>query len=270
MVGDVEPVANLPAVAVDRQVPALERVGDHERDQLLRELVRPVVVRAVGRDRGKAVGVVIGAHQVVGAGLGSRVGAVGRVGRGLGKGRIALAEAAVHLVGRDMQEAERGLRVGGERAPIGARCLEQLEGTHHVGLHEGRGAVDRAVDVALGCEVHDRARLVGREQALEGARVGDVAAHEDVARIARERGEVREVARIGELVEVHHRLAFRGDPVEDEIGADEPGTAGHEDGHCPPAFCSSMSFKYLWNELLQPITMCANPGPPSRKPRRSR
>ena len=50
---------------------------------------------------------------------------------------------------------------------------------------------------------------------------------------------------------------------------EEARPAGHEDRHFA-AFSSSMSFRYLWNELLHPITMCAKPGPPSRKPRRRR
>ena len=51
MVRDVEPVAHLAAVAVERQPLALERVRDEERDQLLRVLVRAVGVRPA-RDRG--------------------------------------------------------------------------------------------------------------------------------------------------------------------------------------------------------------------------
>jgi dTDP-D-glucose 4,6-dehydratase len=42
-----------------------ERVMDHQRYQLFRKLARPVVVRAVGRQHRHAVGVVIGAHQVI-------------------------------------------------------------------------------------------------------------------------------------------------------------------------------------------------------------
>ena len=46
---DVEPVADLAAVAVDRQRVAVDRVEDHQRDQLLRVLARAVVVGAAAR-----------------------------------------------------------------------------------------------------------------------------------------------------------------------------------------------------------------------------
>ncbi len=96
--------------------------------------------------------------------------------------------------------------------------------------------------------------------------IGDVALHEVMSRVAFQPREVREVAGVSEKVEVDHRLVAPGQPVEDEVGADEAGAAGHEN-HLSP-LPSSMSFKYLWKVLQQPITTCAKPGPPSRNPRR--
>jgi len=110
-----------------------------------------------------------------------------------------------------------------------AHRLEQLERAEHVGLHERVGAVDRAVDVGLGREVDDRVRAVAREQVGDERAVADVAAHERVARVAADRREVAEVPRVGELVEVHDRLAGRREPVEREVRADEAGAAGDED-----------------------------------------
>jgi hypothetical protein len=49
---DVEPVADVRAFAVYRHGTAVRGVGDHERDELLRKLVRPVVIRAVRDDDG--------------------------------------------------------------------------------------------------------------------------------------------------------------------------------------------------------------------------
>ena len=48
----IEPVADVVALAVDRQRLAGAGVEDHHRDQLFRELVGAVVVRAVGDQRG--------------------------------------------------------------------------------------------------------------------------------------------------------------------------------------------------------------------------
>lgn len=48
--------------------------------------------------------------------------------------------------------------------------------------------------------------------------------------VAFERSKVLEVAGVGQLVEVHHRIGFPSDLIEDKVRADESGAAGHEDG----------------------------------------
>ena len=93
VVADVQPVAHVAAVAVHRQRLAGERVEDHERDQLLRELARAVVVRAVRRDDRQAVGVMVGADEVIGGGLRRRVRAVRRVRRGFAERGVRRARA---------------------------------------------------------------------------------------------------------------------------------------------------------------------------------
>ena len=65
MVLNIEPVAYVLALAIDREGLAVADVVDKQRYQFLRELVRAVVVGAVGHDGGHAVGVVEGTDKVV-------------------------------------------------------------------------------------------------------------------------------------------------------------------------------------------------------------
>ena len=60
-----DPVAFVEAVAVDGKLLAFERISDHEREELLRKLVGPVIVRAASNDSGKAVGPAKTPHQEV-------------------------------------------------------------------------------------------------------------------------------------------------------------------------------------------------------------
>ena len=60
-----EPVAYILAFAVDRQWLAMADVVDEERYQLLGELIRAVIIRAVGHDSRHAIGIVEGTHEVV-------------------------------------------------------------------------------------------------------------------------------------------------------------------------------------------------------------
>jgi hypothetical protein len=87
MILDIEPVAYLQAIAVNRQRLACERIDDHERNQLFRKMVRAVVIGAVGGQCRQAVSVLIGPHQMVGGCLGSGIRAVGFVRMFFGESR---------------------------------------------------------------------------------------------------------------------------------------------------------------------------------------
>ena len=108
MVFDVEPVADLLSIAVHRQGLAGERIDDHQRDELFREVIGAVVVAAVSGEHRQAVGVVVGTHQVVARGLAGRVRAVGLVAVGFCKRGVVFCEGTVNFVSGDVQKAEAG------------------------------------------------------------------------------------------------------------------------------------------------------------------
>ena len=160
VVADVEPVADVESVAIDRERLAVERIEDDERDQLFRKLKWAVIVGAIGGERRQSVGVLVGAHQVIAAGLGGGVGTVGLVGVGLGEGRVGFAERSVDLIGGDVEKAEAGLGLRGKGAVVGERFVEEAKGSDDVGEDELFGADDGAVDVAFGGKVYQRIGLV--------------------------------------------------------------------------------------------------------------
>ncbi len=65
MILNVEPVADLIAFAINRQRFAIKGVKDHQRDQLLGEVIRAVVIGAVGDQRRQTIGTTPCAHQVI-------------------------------------------------------------------------------------------------------------------------------------------------------------------------------------------------------------
>ncbi len=69
MVFDEEPVTDLLAVAVDGEGFTGESVVDDEGDEFFWEVVRPVVVGAVGGEYWETVGMVVGTDEVVAGGL---------------------------------------------------------------------------------------------------------------------------------------------------------------------------------------------------------
>ena len=117
---------------------------------------------------------------------------------------------------------------------VAERGIQQSLRADHVRLDERTGVEHRAVDVALGGEVHDR--VDAGQHLVELRCVEDVAVHERVARRVGDRLEVGEVARVGEGVvdddlgtlEPRVRVLQR---ATNEVRADEAGTAGHENSH---------------------------------------
>ena len=235
VIAHIEPVAHVAPVTVDRKRLAPQGVENHQRNQLLGKLVRAVVVGAVGGQRGQAIGVPVGAHQMIAGRLGCRVGAVGLIRMRFGEGRIGRAQRAVNLVGRDMEEAEAGLgfrrsfgrSFGRKRAVIAQRLVQQVVGAHDVGRDKLPGIDDRAVHVALGGKVDHCVGLVSHQQPADQGGVLDATLHKDVSGMRADRGEVAEIAGIGELVERDHAIAG-GDALEDKVGADKAGTAGNQ------------------------------------------
>ena len=160
MVLDVEPVANLLAIAVDGQWLAGQGVVNDERDQLFREVVGAVVVRAVGGQHRQAVGVVIGAHQVITGRLAGRVGAVRFVLVGFGKGRGIFVERAIDFIRGYMQKTEFIFGRFFQLTVVSTYRLQQTEGANDIGLDKVFRAVNAAVDVRLGSKIDDGTGLV--------------------------------------------------------------------------------------------------------------
>ena len=214
---DEEPVAHLAPVAVDRKRVAVQRVQDHQRNQLLGVLARPVVVRAAADHRLDAVGVCVGRHEQVAGGLGGRVGGGGVERRLLGErsGR----DRAVHLVGGDLQVAlDARSRAASSRTPVPITCVRAKASWSAM----ERSTCDSAAKLTTASTPSITSRTAfGSSIAPDHERHG--------------LGKVLPAAGVRELVEHHHLVILRHEPHVG--GADEPGRTGHEQLHA----CTSRS-----------------------------
>lgn len=105
VVFDVQPVADVFAFAIDGDRFSSQAFENHDRDQFFRELIRAVVVAAVGDHDGQTVCVLPSSGKVVRGRFAGGVRRMGIVRRRFTE-QSRLAEAAVDLVGGDVQEAE--------------------------------------------------------------------------------------------------------------------------------------------------------------------
>ena len=231
MIHDIKPVTNILTLSIDRQGLAVADIVNKEGNKLLRELVGTVVIRAVRHQSRHAIGVVIGAHEVVAAGLGGTVGAVrvvlGRLDEELatiGGRTFGLVElqSAVHLIRRDVVEA-LAFPIA---VPILTSSLQQAERTHHVGTGESKGVFDGAIHVALGSEVNNAVDIVLLHDGAHALEVTYISLHKSVIRLVLDIFQVSEIAGIGEGVEVNDFvLRVLVDEETNNVGTDEAGTA---------------------------------------------
>ena len=222
---DVEPVADVLAVAVDRQLLVGQRVDDHQRDELLREVVRAVVVRAARDRRRDLVGAMVGHDEQVSTGLRSRIRARRLEVRLFREEEIRAVErqVAVDLVRRDLMVAVNAVLAAG---------VEQHARADDVRLQEDLRILDGAVDMRLRRKVDDDVRLLLLEDAVDRTAVCDVRTDELEVLLLHRRLERLEVARIRQLVDADDAVTrMLLEHVVDEIRTNEAGTAGHYNYH---------------------------------------
>ncbi|MNP12715.1 hypothetical protein D3C76_1049640 [compost metagenome] len=147
-------------------------------------------------------------------------------------------QVAVHLVGGDMVEAERCLVLGIQSQPIGAGAFQQAVGADDVGLDEFSRAIDGAIDMGFGGQVHDRMGLEARQCGTDRLAFGDIGLEELVARVAGCRCQGFEVAGVGQFVEVENLMLGVVQQMANERRANEAGSAGDQESHvsCPDYF----------------------------------
>ena len=247
-----EPVAHVFALAVNRERLLVTNVIDEQRNQLFGELVRTVIVTAIRHDSRHAVGIVERTHKVVGTGLACGIRRVRRVlrrlveevvtvgqmmfgtrsrrgERGRDAFRMVHLQGTVNFVGRNVVEALAFVFFR-EAFPIELRGLQQAQSSHHVRLCEGERVLDGTIHVAFCREVDNAVDLFVLHELVERVKVADVHLHKLVVRLVLDILEVREVARVGKLIEVDN-LVFRVLVHEkaNHMAPDKACTAGDDD-----------------------------------------
>ena len=225
MVVDVEPLAAVLAGFVQRHLLAGEQADDEEGDDFLRELIGAKIVGAVRQRHGQTKGVAVSAHGQVGGGFSSVIRGARPVGRFLAKRFIRVeGQIAVHFAGRNVVEA-RHLGIG--------RGLQQLLRPHDIGLEKGRGIDNGQAIVRFRGKVDHVVGAVDFEKMSGQIGILNIAADKGVAVtvVFFHILQASQVAGVGEQVVVDNAVAGIGrQPIANEIGTDETGTAGDEQG----------------------------------------
>ena len=223
MVFNMDPIAGVQSVAVDRDGLVEKRGGDRRRNEFFRMLIRTVIVRAIGDGDRQAVSVEVSADQMVGGGFRGRIRTLGgEGGRFIELARFGKRERAKNLVGGNMVETN-------DLAFAAARFFKQRVRSQNIGFKEYLRVGNRTVDVRLGGKMHDNVNVVHRE--FDGRRVCNVAANESDARCIHAL-EIRLAAGVSQRIKHDHAgVIMMRKPIANEIRTDESGAAGHKEFH---------------------------------------
>ena len=178
---------------------------------------------------------VVSAHQVVAGGFAGAVGTVGFVGVLLGKGRCIRRQAAIDLVGRNVQKTKCGFVRITQAVVVGAGRFQQIEGANDIGLDEIFRAVDGTIHMAFGREIDDGAWFVLHQELVQQRLVANIALHKDVPLVVFQRGQRFKIACIGQFVEIDDRLITLHQPVKYKIATYEACTTCYQ-------YCHSSNF----------------------------
>ena len=216
VVGCVNPVTNVQALAVQLRGQTREDVSDLAGNELLDVLVGAVVVGAVRDGCFNTEGADPCAHEQVGACLSGGVRGRGVVGSGFGElCRIVQLEVAEDLVGGDVVVASAVL----------TDCFQEAESTDEVSVDERFGVGQGVVVVRFRSVVNDSVCLA--DQFVSQLAVGDVA-YDELEAGFRKTLQRRSICGVGHLIQHSNSVISVIDEVVNKVRTNKTGTAGNK------------------------------------------
>ena len=226
----VEPVTDVLAIAVDRKILAVQRIVDHQRDELLRELIRAVVIAAV-RDIGRElIGVHEGLDHKIGRSLACGIRAVRIVRRCLVEIIIRVGQGAVNFICRYVKELLPLLIASVRIFPRELRRIEHGKSSQYIGLYKNTRILDRAVDMALRRKVNDTVHIIFLEDPVDRFCVTDVCPHKCIIIAVLHILQILQISCVRKLIDIDDPdlIAVLFEHIMNIIRSDESGTASYD------------------------------------------
>ena len=223
MILDVQPVADVEPLSVNRELFVVGCVVDHQGDQLFRELIGTVIVAATRNGHGQLVRAVVGEHKKIGARFAGRI-------RARRVDRRVFVEKQVRSVERQITVDFVGADLVETLNPEFAASIHQDLRSENVGFEEDPGVLDRAVHVGFRREVHHDVGSLLFKDAVDAVPVPDVGLVEDVVRVLQFFLDGGRVGGIRQRIDVYDPpLGSFFQKQLAETVADKAGAAGDED-----------------------------------------
>ena len=180
MVFNIQPVTDIQTFAVNRQRFVSQRISNHQRNQLLREVIRTIVVGATGNGHRQAIGTVVSQNQQICCSLGAAI-------RRAGMDRSLLSEEQVRTIQRQVTINLIGRNLMITLNAILAASVHQYTGTDDVRLEEDAWIFDGTINMRFCRKVHHDVRMFFFKQFIHSFAVTYISLHEAEIRIVHNR-----------------------------------------------------------------------------------
>ena len=189
----IQPVTDVQTLAVNRQWLVSQSISNHQWNQLLREVIRTIVVRATRNGHRQAVGTVVSQNQQVSGCFGAAI-------RRAGVDRSFLGEEQIRTIQRQVTVNFIGRNLMITLDTVLAASVHQHTGADNICLEKDTRIFDRTVNMRFCRKVDHDVRMFFFKQFIHCFAVADISLHEAEIRVIHNRGQCGQIACIGQLV----------------------------------------------------------------------
>ena len=225
MILHIQPISDIPSFTVDRQRFVVQTIDDHQRDQLLREVIRTVVVGTARNCCRKSKRAVIGLYKKI------RTCFRGAIGRGCMDRRFFREEQIRPIEGKIAVDLIRAYLMIADIAVLPASVHEHA-GSYNIRLEENAGVFNAPVHMALCREIDYDIGLLFLKETIDTLPVADVKLTEAEVGSFHHRGQCAKIPSIGKFVNANDPIVrVFGQHVEDKIASDKTGSSSNDNVH---------------------------------------
>src|SRR2546430_11360409 len=181
MISDIQPIAHLLAIAINRQRESTACIQNNQWDQFLWKLERTVVVGTVGNECWKAIRVVVGPNKMICCCLGRGVWAAWSIWLGFLRGIFIRSQRTIYLITRHVKKNEAVSIIARKLLPIIAGRFEQLKCSVNVRTHKVLGIHNGAINVRLSSEMDNCTWLMTVQELTQELGIIYVSTHKAVS-----------------------------------------------------------------------------------------
>ena len=197
MVFDIEPVADIEAVPIDRQRLVMQGIDDHEGNQLFRKMIRTIVIRAAADGHRQAISPMISQNQEVSRCLGGtvRTGCMNR--RRFLKEQIwpVQRQIAVDFISRHLMIALDTVLAAG---------IHEDRRPHDIRFQENRRILNGPVDMGFRRKINDHIGMFFCKQRIHRIAVANIGLDKTEVILPHNRCQRRQIPGIRQLIQTNH------------------------------------------------------------------